>query len=150
MDITNYELASILQSGVELKDRKYLLSTFKNCFVGKEAVDFLIEHGYCKTREDAVDLGQSIMDETKAFEHVCRDHPFADDNLFYHFVERGHVSRNEITGESFNWRDYVAPSQLKSNGNVKLQPQLKLPDFKRCPQEMRMLQAISGHWTSIT
>lgn len=80
-----------------------------------------------------MDLGNAIMDETKAFEHVCRDHPFADDTLFYHFVERGHVSKNESTGEGFNWKDYVAPSQLNSNGGRKLQPEFKIPDFEQLP-----------------
>lgn len=132
MDVTYYELGNIIQSGVELKDRKYRLSTYKNSFVGKEAVDILVEKGYCKTREEAVQLGNAIMNETKLFEHVCRDHEFKDDDLFYHFVERGHVSKNQSTGESFNWRDYVAPSQLKSSGS-KLQPELKLPDFEELP-----------------
>jgi thioredoxin reductase len=131
MDVTSNKLASILQNGVELKDRKYRLSN-KNCFVGKEAVDFLVENGYCSSREEAVNMGNSIMEETKAFEHVCRDHPFADDNLYYHFVERGHISK-KATGEEFNWKDYVAPSQLKSNGGLNLQPELKLPDFELLP-----------------
>lgn len=100
MDVTSNKLASILQNGVELKDRKYRLSTYKNCFVGKEAVDFLVENGYCTSREEAVHMGNSIMEETKAFEHVCRDHLFADDNLYYHFVERGHIYSRRLREKS--------------------------------------------------
>lgn len=133
MEITAYDIASLLKHGVEVRDRKYRLSTYKNCFIGKEAVDFFIENGYSITREDAVQLGQSIMTETKLFEHVCRDHPFADDNLFYHFTDRGHVSKNESTGDSFNWKDWVVPTQLKSSGGVPLQPEFKFPDFEELP-----------------
>lgn len=129
MDVTSNELASILQSGIELKDRKYFMTTYKNCFVGNEAVDFMIENGYCKTREVAVVTLQSVMDDTKLFEHVTRDHPFKDESLFYHFIERGHVLKNKSTGDSFNWKDYVAPTQF-SNGGLNLQPVLKLPDFE--------------------
>ena len=81
------DIATQFRAGVELKDRKYHLTTYQNCFVGREAVDFLINNGLANSRDEAVLLGQSIMTELSLFEHVTRDHEFKDDYLYYHFVE---------------------------------------------------------------
>ena len=70
------ELADQLKAGVEIKDRKYHLKKYNQCFVGREAVDFLLRDGIAGSREEAVQLGQSIMTELNIFEHVTRDHEF--------------------------------------------------------------------------
>lgn len=70
------EIAAQFRTGVEIKDRKYRLSTYKQCFIGREAVDFIVRDGLASTREEAVQLGQSIMSELSIFEHVTRDHQF--------------------------------------------------------------------------
>ena len=81
------DIATQFRAGVELKDRKYHLTTYPSCFVGRAAVDFLINNGLANSREEAVLLGQSIMTELSLFEHVTRDHEFKDDYLYYHFAE---------------------------------------------------------------
>lgn len=69
-------IAARFRNGVEIKDRRYRFIKCRNCFVGSEAVDFLIHHGLASTRGAAVVLGQTIMNEIGSFEHVTRDHPF--------------------------------------------------------------------------
>ena len=86
------DIATQFRAGVELKDRKYHLTTYQNCFVGREAVNFLINNGLANSRKEAVLLGQSIMTELSLFEHVTRDHEFKDDYLYYHFAEVRDVS----------------------------------------------------------
>ena len=81
------DIATQFRAGVELKDRKYHLTTYPSCFVGRDAVNFLINNGLANSREEAVLLGQSIMTELSLFEHVTRDHEFKDDYLYYHFAE---------------------------------------------------------------
>ena len=126
------EIAAKFRTGVEIKDRRYRLTTFKACFIGKEAVDYLVQTDLASTREEAVQLGQSLMTELSLFEHVTRDHRFADDHLFYHFIERGDVSVNQATGKKFSWSDYLDPaSSINSNkAKMKLQPDLPLPDLE--------------------
>ena len=76
------EIAAQFRDGVEIKDRRYRFIKYRACFVGNEAVDFLIRHGLATTRDEAVVLGQSIMKEIGSFEHVTRDHSFeGKDNL---------------------------------------------------------------------
>lgn len=79
------EIAEKFKSNVKLSDRSYRLKTYKQCFVGSEAVDYLVQSGATATREDAVLLGNVFM-EMHLIEHVLRDHPFKDEYLFYRFV----------------------------------------------------------------
>ena len=67
--------------GVKLKDRKLGFKTFRDCFVGSQAVDFLCA-SQNMTRKEAVELGQRFMNEG-VFYHVTHDHHFEDSGLFY-------------------------------------------------------------------
>jgi len=71
--------------GVEVKDRKYHLKTYPQCFVGSEAVDWLVKHASLKHRLSAVNLGQQLMN-MGAFSHVKDRHDFADEGYFYKFA----------------------------------------------------------------
>ena len=42
---------------VEVKNRKYMLKTYKNCFVGEKAVLWLISSGWARNSEEAVEIG---------------------------------------------------------------------------------------------
>ena len=121
------QIAARFKAGVTVKDRTYRLSKYPSCFVGKEAVDFMINDGLTTSRDEAVQLGQCIMAELGIFEHVTRDHVFADEYLFYHFVDRGDVAQNPSTRKKFSWADYLAPTNSVSNN---LQPDLPLPDLE--------------------
>ena len=70
------DIAESFKAGVDIRDRKYLLKTYKDVFVGSSAVDFLVESGHAETREDAVILGRALADQFHLFEHVTRDHEF--------------------------------------------------------------------------
>lgn len=68
-------------AGIKVQDRKWRFSSFPSCFVGSDAVIWICNYLSCST-EDAIKLGQSIY-ETGAFHHVCRDHSFKNEYLFY-------------------------------------------------------------------
>jgi Domain found in Dishevelled, Egl-10, and Pleckstrin (DEP) len=131
------EIAAAFRAGVEVKNRLYHLKTYPQCFVGTAAVDYLLSHADCASRADAVMLGQSLMDGYHLFEHVTRDHPFADQNFFYRFVdesERGAVKINDATGQKFAWSDYLSSSSSSSSGgnnnnsNMDRLPQFPVPN----------------------
>jgi hypothetical protein len=128
------EIADAFQRGVSIQDRKYHLKTYKECFVGTEAVDYLVETGAAADRAEAVALGQVLQADLHLFEHVTRDHAFGDEGLFYRFVsesERGQVALNQETGKKFAWSDFLAPSNstVDRHGSS-WQPQLPLPDLE--------------------
>jgi len=75
-------LCSEFSKGVVIKDRRYRFRQYKQCFVGSEAVLWLVSKGKCSSRQDAVKLGQKFMDEG-LFCHVTEDHQFMDSYKFY-------------------------------------------------------------------
>ncbi|MGB7440168.1 MAG: mechanosensitive ion channel domain-containing protein [Coleofasciculaceae cyanobacterium] len=69
--------------GVEIKDRRYRLNLYPDCFVGAEAVEWMMQTQSC-TREEAIELGQIFM-EREIIHHVTDEHGFKDEYLFYRF-----------------------------------------------------------------
>ena len=136
MDQELDELAAQFKANIKVEDRKYRLSTYKDCFVGSEAVDYLVASGAAPTRHDAVELGKALQ-ATHLFEHVTRDHQFADDKLFYRFLnekERGAPSLDD-KGNKVDWSNFLAPATSMKRGGSQntLLPHLPLPDFEALP-----------------
>ena len=69
--------------GVEIRDRRHRLTVFARCFVGREAVDWLVEHEGL-SRAEATALGQRLF-ERGVFRHVRDEHDFRDGHFFYRF-----------------------------------------------------------------
>jgi small-conductance mechanosensitive channel len=69
--------------GLDIKDRRHRLSVYPKCFVGAEAVGWLMQ-SMDLTRDEAVHLGQTLV-ERRLVHHVLDEHPFRDGNYFYRF-----------------------------------------------------------------
>ena len=70
---------------VQVKDNFYRRRKYKNTFVGCDAVDALVFNGIAETRKEAIQLGRALAREFGLFQHVCDDHAFCDDFLFYRY-----------------------------------------------------------------
>lgn len=93
-------------------------------------MDYLVKSGQAMSREDAVALGKALQ-ATYLFEHVTRDHEFADDYLFFRFVgekERGNYTIDEKTGQKVDWSNFLAPST--GGDHQTLQPAFPKPDLE--------------------
>lgn len=115
-------LATTFRENVVVKDRKYHLKTYPQCFVGSEAVDFLMQSGNAASREEAVSIGEALQ-AMHLFEHVTRDHQFSDKNLFFRFMEggeRGALKLDETTGKIIDWNNFLGP--IGRDGDQNLQP----------------------------
>jgi pyruvate/2-oxoglutarate dehydrogenase complex dihydrolipoamide dehydrogenase (E3) component len=122
-------LAAAFKEGVELKDRKYHMKTYQQCFVGSEAVDYLLNSGEASNREDAVQIGRAL-EAMHLFEHCTRDHQFSDDYLFFRFlcdVQRGSLKIDEATGKKIEWSKFFAP--LHGDGVHDMQPSFSQGDL---------------------
>jgi hypothetical protein len=69
--------------GLAVAPRTYRGKTYDDCFVGSEAVDWIVRR-YALSREDAVTLGQQLVDLGLAH-HVVDEHPFKDGHYFFRF-----------------------------------------------------------------
>ncbi|BAQ64687.1 hypothetical protein GM3709_1452 [Geminocystis sp. NIES-3709] len=71
------------KEGLEIKDRKYRLTTYHKCFVGSEAIEWM-EKRYILSKSEAIRLGQELID-LKIIHHVTDDHEFKNGFFFYRF-----------------------------------------------------------------
>ena len=105
------EIAKQFRQHVKLEDRTYRFKKYKQCFVGKDAVDYLVTSGAANNRNDAVEVGKALQ-ALYIFEHVLRDHEFKDENLYYRFLgdnERGAHNINEQGRVS--WKNFLGGSE---------------------------------------
>jgi hypothetical protein len=79
------QLAAAMQqpNGVTIQDRTFRLKTYAQCFVGSEAVDWLVNY-LRVSRADAVRVGQRLLSENW-IRHVVNEQTFQDDYFFYRF-----------------------------------------------------------------
>jgi hypothetical protein len=71
------------ENGVAIEDRRHLATLYPRCFVGREAVDWLVRTEEL-TREEAVAVGHLLV-ENGTIHHVLDEHPFRDGRYFYRF-----------------------------------------------------------------
>eukprot|EP01051_Picozoa_sp_SAG22_P003575 SAG22_NODE_176_length_16162_cov_30.625910_8_plen_2203_part_00 len=121
--VAGIELDSLVRefsAGVELKDRRKMLTVHKSCFVGTEATKWLQTwlqgHGYVSSQKDALMLGNRLMD-TGLFEEVNKDHIFKDKFLFYRFTnDGGATTDDECCTETDAELHIAAPSGADASG----------------------------------
>jgi hypothetical protein len=73
------------KEGLEIKARPYKLKLYHRCFIGSEAVEWMMKN-LSLSKEEAIALGQKMI-ARKIIHHVCDEHPFKDENIFYRFYE---------------------------------------------------------------
>eukprot|EP00049_Salpingoeca_infusionum_P011749 m.206029 g.206029 ORF g.206029 m.206029 type:complete len:427 (-) comp15018_c1_seq5:190-1470(-) len=76
---------SMKQSGL-ITSHKYHMKTYKECFVGTELVKLLVESGECASNAEAELVGYSLS-MFGVIHHVCDDHMFKNDKLFFRFCQ---------------------------------------------------------------
>eukprot|EP00177_Eucheuma_denticulatum_P003913 GFKZ01007075.1.p1 GENE.GFKZ01007075.1~~GFKZ01007075.1.p1 ORF type:complete len:688 (-),score=132.43 GFKZ01007075.1:377-2401(-) len=122
------ELVADLKQNLAIKDRRFRLTTYKACFVGTEAVQYMVTTGVAQSRQDAVNLGL-LMQESGIIEHCVRDHDFKDEELYYKFIddtERGGRGKTSA-GRLVSWADLLS-TPLVADGRD-LTPALPQPSF---------------------
>ena len=78
------QLANDIRHSIEIKDRKYRMKTYEMCFVGSELISLIVEKSKgILTREDAIKIGQKIMDLGTFIHVVDKEKPLIDGYYFY-------------------------------------------------------------------
>lgn len=91
VQVADRELAALwermrCQGGLDIRDRAYHLRTYARCFVGREAVDWIVrDQGI--GRVQAIHLGRRMV-AMGWIRHVADEHDFKDTDLFYTPTER--------------------------------------------------------------
>lgn len=74
-------LAALLARSLDTTDRTWRLKRYPYCFVGSEAVVWMVRH-FKRTVPEALAMGQALM-SLGLLVHVAHEHPFLDDTLYY-------------------------------------------------------------------
>lgn len=140
------EITRDFRTIVDLSDRKhgFPAKTYKNCFVGEEAVEKLIEKGMATDEQDAVRLG-NLMLQAGIFHHVQRAHAFKNDYLFYRFSadeDHGALSAEVSEDGKVKWSDFLGVSTPDMEGKSSLQPSIPGPDAELAGLEQVDLEVV--------
>ncbi|MEM8641946.1 MAG: mechanosensitive ion channel domain-containing protein [Cyanobacteria bacterium P01_G01_bin.54] len=82
-DIEQLVAAMRGSEGITIEERRYRFNVYPRCFIGSEAVTWLMQHHDC-CRDSAVAIGRMLGDRG-IIHHITDDHPFEDAYLFYRF-----------------------------------------------------------------
>lgn len=83
VDLVQVESAMRAADGVPIEERAHLAKVYPRCFVGGEAVDWLMAR-YRLPLGAAETIGQRLL-ELGVFHHVVDEHGFVEGNFFYRF-----------------------------------------------------------------
>lgn len=103
------ELSEKLYRSVEIRDRHYLLKTYKKCFVGCEFVKAICDELKCNV-DEALSIGNSMM-SFGLFSHVRQEHELQDAFLFYNFCDN---NLNHLLSRSKDTSRTPSPTDFKS------------------------------------
>lgn len=91
-------------SGLEVRDRYYLLRKYEDCFIASEACDWLIEHEYADSSQQAESICRRLQ-TMNVFDHVVGDHMFSNDYLFFRFstafYERNSMETDDVSSTGY-------------------------------------------------
>eukprot|EP00494_Astrolonche_serrata_P023903 UN24161 len=71
---------------MDVRDRRYRLSSYEKVFIGDDAVKTMISKGLCKDVKEALLLGNRFLREG-LFSHVTNEHDFKNEYLFYRLAK---------------------------------------------------------------
>jgi len=86
-DITDADMLSIfrqMQAELEVKTRRYHFATYRECFLGTDAVKWIKKYLACDNTRRCIHLGDRMI-SAGLFQHVHNEHLLKDDDLFYRF-----------------------------------------------------------------
>ena len=147
---TQYEDTVIAMKASMIFTRKTIKGiVLMECFTGKEAVQFLMARHYVNSIEDAVSMGQSIMD-AELLHHIGYQSQFANNKESYRFtprfgddyqmLKRGAIDKNVV------WK-YIAFSNNKNDNNRNSVPAeslhaISVPVLKAIRHEVPVQEAL--------
>lgn len=80
-------ILSLMRTHIEIRNRSWMKRVHRDCFIGSDAVDFLVQQGFADTRPQAVEIGQEMV-KRKLIRHVTsKSKKFQDSYYYYRFAE---------------------------------------------------------------
>ena len=80
------KICGLIRLHISIRNRSWMKRVHHSCFIGSDAVDFIVQQGWTDTRKGAVELGQKMY-EDKLLRHVSDSYGFRDAYFYYRFAE---------------------------------------------------------------
>ena len=80
-------ILSLLRRHIEIRNRSWMKRIHRDCFIGSEAVDFLVTQGLADTREIAVNLCRKMAAKDMIKKVTDTQKNFSDSYHYYRFKE---------------------------------------------------------------
>ena len=112
-----------MMENLDIRDRTYKMKKYPKCFLGTDAVRFLVSRSYSRNEHDAVKLGNCLI-EMGVFAHVTKDHEFKNEELFYRFAAHGGHGMKAMKpdGSKLSWADAILRPDSEGAAAAGLQP----------------------------
>mmetsp|Transcript_14472 Transcript_14472/g.30969 ORF Transcript_14472/g.30969 Transcript_14472/m.30969 type:complete len:670 (-) Transcript_14472:406-2415(-) len=76
------EIASRMAKNLDIRPRMYFFKTYDDCFIGEDAVKWMVDTGVTRSVMEALDLGNRLQ-LAGFLDHVTKEHNFENKMLFY-------------------------------------------------------------------
>eukprot|EP01084_Bolivina_argentea_P076988 139565_1 len=107
-DLSLHMQAAILEKKLDIKNRKYHLKTYSNCFIGSDAVKYIIKLEIAANEHEAIIFGRKLI-KNNIIRHVENEHNFKNKDLYYRFTPSFH----QRMVDNLNRQESI-PIQLKA------------------------------------
>lgn len=97
-----------------VKDRKLRFRSYRQCFMGAETVNALVDSGVVGTHKEAVEYGRTLARELNLFRCVMGDYAFANDAILYAFVRD--VNMNAYASAEFSDQSFGSYNSRSTPG----------------------------------
>lgn len=96
-------LSKQMQDAGLIKNRKWMGMSFLNVFVAKEGVDYLLSQNICRSRDEALEFMQALVDQGQIGHTVLKQLRFRYSSCFYRWKEA-----DDATNEPEQDADYIS------------------------------------------
>jgi hypothetical protein len=79
------EISKLMRMRIEIRNRSWMKRVHKSCFIGSDAVTWIVDQGFANTRADAVAMCRKMVSR-KFIRHTTDAQPFRDDRSYYRFT----------------------------------------------------------------
>jgi hypothetical protein len=106
------ELVAELHSSLKLGNKRIFWKSHKNCFIGSDAVEWMVQNGKAPTADEAVALGDMLMACKLIINVTNAKEPFSNSNSYYRFSDEdiAHVApspEQDTKEDSAFWQHYA-------------------------------------------
>lgn len=88
LDATDLEgILSLMRTHIEIRNRSWMTRVHRDCFIGSDAIDFLVTQGFCDSRKEAVAIANKLLTRKSITAVTGKRKNFQDAYYYYRFKD---------------------------------------------------------------